>query len=171
MILLRGLPWWLSGKETICQCRRHAGSIPGLGRSSGEPTPVLMSGKSHGQRSLVGYSPWGHKRVGHDWATKQQQQRWLEIRKHFSSVQLLSRVQLFATPWTPVHQASLSITNSWSLLKLMSIKSVMTSNNLIPCHPLPAFNLSQHEDLFWWVSSSHQVAKVVELQLKHHSFQ
>ena len=54
----------------------------------------------------------------------------------FSSVQLLSHVQLFATPWTAAHQASLSITNSWSLLKLMSIKSVMPSNRLILCHPL-----------------------------------
>ena len=54
----------------------------------------------------------------------------------FSSVQSLSLVWLFATPWTAAHQASLSITNSWSLLKLMSIKSVMLSNHLILCHPL-----------------------------------
>ena len=54
----------------------------------------------------------------------------------FSSVQLLSRVQLFVTPWTAACQASLSITNSWSLLKLMSIESVMPSNHLILCHPL-----------------------------------
>ena len=54
----------------------------------------------------------------------------------FSSIQLLSRVWLFATPWTAAHQASLSFTNSWSLLKLMSIESVMPSNGLILCHPL-----------------------------------
>ena len=54
----------------------------------------------------------------------------------FSSVQLLSRVRLFATPWTAACQASLSITNSQSLLKLMSIESVMPSNHLILCHPL-----------------------------------
>ena len=53
-----------------------------------------------------------------------------------TSVQSLSRVQLFETPWTVAHQASLPITNSWSLLKLMSIKSVMPSNLLIICHPL-----------------------------------
>ena len=52
------------------------------------------------------------------------------------SVQLLSRVRRFATPWTAAHQASLSITNSWSLLKLMSIKSAMPSNHLILCSPL-----------------------------------
>ena len=54
----------------------------------------------------------------------------------FSSVQSLSRVRLFATPWTAASQASLSITNSWSLLKLMSIESVMPSNHLILCRPL-----------------------------------
>ena len=54
----------------------------------------------------------------------------------FSSVQLLSRVQLFTTPWIAVCQASLSIANSWSLLKLMSIELVMPSNHLIFCHPL-----------------------------------
>ena len=54
----------------------------------------------------------------------------------FSSIQLLSHVCLFATPWTAAHQASLSITNSQSLLKLMSIESVMPSNHLILCHPL-----------------------------------
>ena len=54
----------------------------------------------------------------------------------FSSVQLLSRVRLFATPWTTARQASLSITNSQSLPKPMSIESVMASNHLIFCRPL-----------------------------------
>ena len=53
-----------------------------------------------------------------------------------SSVQLLSYVRLFAIPWTAARQPSLSITNSWSLLKLMSIESVMPSNHLILCCPL-----------------------------------
>ena len=53
-----------------------------------------------------------------------------------SSVQLLSPVWLFATPWTAAHQASLSITNSWSSPKLMSIESVMPSNHLVLCRPL-----------------------------------
>ena len=52
------------------------------------------------------------------------------------SVQLLSRVQLFVTPWTVAHQASLSITNSQSLPKLIAIELVMPSNHLILCHPL-----------------------------------
>ena len=55
---------------------------------------------------------------------------------HFSSVQSLSHVQLFATPWIAAHQASLSITNSWSSPKLMCIKLVMPSSNLILCCPL-----------------------------------
>ena len=55
---------------------------------------------------------------------------------YFSSVQLLSRVQLFATPWTAARQASLSITNSWRPPKPMSIESVMPSNQLILCTPL-----------------------------------
>ena len=54
----------------------------------------------------------------------------------FSSVQSLSHVWLFATAWTAACQASLSITNSWSLLKLMSIELVIPSNHLILCHPL-----------------------------------
>ena len=55
--------------------------------------------------------------------------------KTINSVQSLSRIQLFATPWTAACQASLSTTNSWSLLKLMSIALVMPSNHLILCHP------------------------------------
>ena len=54
----------------------------------------------------------------------------------FSSVQSLSCIHLFVTPWTAAHQASLSVTNSQSLLKLMSFESVMPSNHLILCHPI-----------------------------------
>ena len=57
-------------------------------------------------------------------------------RRNLSSVHSLSRDQLFATPWTAARQASLSMTSSQSLLKLMSIESVMPSNHLILCHPL-----------------------------------
>ena len=81
----------------------------------------------------------------------------------FSVVQLLSPVQLFVTPQTAAHQASLSFTISQSLLKLMSTESVMPSHPLLPPSP-PAFTLSQHQGLFQWVSSSNQVARVLELQ-------
>ena len=64
-------------KESACQAG-DAGSIHGSERFPGEgnsnPTPVFLPGKSHGQKSLAGYSPWGRKRIGHDLATKQQQQ-------------------------------------------------------------------------------------------------
>ena len=90
-----------------------------------------------------------------------------------NSDQLLSLVQLHVTPWTIAQQASLSITNSPSLLRFMSIESVMPS--IQPSHPLlspsPAFNLSQHQGLFQGVNSLHQVAKVLEFQLQHQSFQ
>ena len=180
----------------------------------------------------------------------------LQVWIQFNSVQSLSCIWLFVTLWTAVHQASLSITNSWSLLKLMSIALVMSSNHLILCRPLlllpsifpsirvfsnesvlrirwpkdwsfsfcissvqfssvtqscltlcnpmncsmpglpvhhqlpeftqtlvlrvsdaiqlsdplsspspPAHNLSQHQSLFQWVNSSHEVAKVLEFQL------
>ena len=91
--------------------------------------------------------------------------------------QLVSTVPqswLFGTPWTAVRQASLSITNSWSLLKLMFFESVMPSNHLILStisSPSPTFNLPQHQGLLKWVSSSHHVAKVLEFQLHHQSFQ
>ena len=91
----------------------------------------------------------------------------------FSSVQSLSRVWLFATPCIAAHQASLSITNSQSSLRLMSIESVMPSSHLILCRPLfllppipPSIRV-----FFKWVSSSHEVSKVLEFQLQHQSFQ
>ena len=77
------------------------------------------------------------------------------------SVQSLSRVWLFETPWTAARQASLSITNSWSLLKFMSIEPVMPCNHLILCHPLlllpsvfPSIRVFSNEFVFMY-----QVAK------------
>ena len=101
------------------------------------------------------------------WATRE-----AHIWVQFSSVQLLSRVRLFATPWIAARQASLSITNSRSSLRLTSI----VSDAIQPFHPLSspsplAPNPSQHQSLFQWINSSHEVAKVLEFQLYHHSFQ
>ena len=90
---------------------------------------------------------------------------WLCWSVQFSSVQSLSRVRLFVTPWIAACQASLSITNSQSSLRLTSIESVVPSSHLILCHPLlllPPKNPSQHQSLFQWVNSSHEVAKVLE---------
>ena len=89
-----------------------------------------------------------------------------------SSVQSLSCVWLFATPWMAACQASPSITNSWSLLKLTSTESVMPSNHLILCRPLllPP-SVIPSIGIFKWVSSLHQVTKVLEFQFQHQSFQ
>ena len=100
-------------------------------------TSILTWG-NHGERSLLGYSPWGGKE------SDMTEQLTLLVSHHtsdnsdskFSSVQSLSHVRLSVTPWTAACQASLSITNFWSLLKLMSIELVMPSNHLILCHPL-----------------------------------
>ena len=95
----------------------------------------------------------GVTRVRHNWVTELTENHcgcWLQPwnqktlapwkesydQPQYSAVQSLSRVQLFVTPWISARQASLSITNSQNLLKLMSIESVMPSNHLIFCHPL-----------------------------------
>ena len=84
-------------------------------RRKRQPTPVLLPRKSHGRRSLAGY------RVGHDWVTS------------LLSFQLLSLAWPLGS-WTAVCQASLPFTSSWTLLKLLSIESVMPFNHLILCH-------------------------------------
>ena len=98
--------------------------------------------------------------------------QWFLYLFKFSSVQSLSCVQLFVTPWTEASQASLSITNSRSLLKLVSIESVMPSNHLILCHPLlllpsifPSIRVFSNESVLCirW--------PVFQFQLQHQSFQ
>ena len=86
-------------------------------------------------------------------------------------VQSMSSVWLFATPWTAARQASLSITNSQSLPKLVSISDAIQPSHSLSSPSPPASDPSQHQSLFQWVSSSHQLAKVLELQLQHQSFQ
>ena len=88
--------WWLSGKESACQCRRHR------------------------------FDPRSRKIPN---AAEQ-----LSLLTHL--LQSLSHVRFFATPWSAAHQASLSITSSWTLFKFMSIESVMPSSHLILCRPL-----------------------------------
>ena len=118
-----GFPGGSDGKETTCNTG-DPGPIPGSGRfpwrREWPPTPVFLPGEFYGQRSMVGYTP----------------------------VQLLSRIRLFATLWTAACQASLFIINSQSLLKLMSVESVIPSNHLTLCLPLlllPSI-FSQHRD-------------------------
>ena len=92
----------------------------------------------------------------------------------FSSVQLLSCVWLFATPWIAACQASLSITNSWSSLKLTSIKSVMPSSHFIFCHPLsfcphsfPASESFPMSQLFAWGGQSIGVSPLASVLPKN----
>ena len=86
------------------------------------------------------------------------------------SVRSRSHVWSFATPWTAARQASLSITNSQRLLKLMSIKSVMPSNHLILCHPLLLLpSIFPNIKIFSSESVLHIGAKVLEFQLQHQS--
>ena len=109
-------------------------------RSLGWEDPLEMGTATHSS-ILARRSPWteepgglqslGSQRVGHDWMCW----TWLNTLQ-FSSVLLLSCVRFFATPWTAAHQTSLCITNSQSLLKLMTIQSVMPSIHLILCHTL-----------------------------------
>ena len=85
-----------------------------------------------------------------------------------STVYIISSVQSLSCA---APQASLSITNSQSPPKLMSIELVMPSNHPLSSPSPPTFNLFQHQGLFQWVCSSHQVAKALEIQLQHQSFQ
>ena len=90
----------------------------------------------------------------------------------FSSVQSLSHVRLFVTPWIAAHQASLSITNSQSSLRLTSNESVMPSSHLILCRPLLLLSpIPPSINLFQWVNSLHEVARVLEFDLQDHSLQ
>ena len=91
-------------------------------------------------------------------------EKWKQWQILFSSVQLLSRVRLFATPWTAARQASLSITNSWSLLKLTSIELVMPSNHLILCCPFSSIFLGS--TIGADSDGSHEIKRCLPLQRK-----
>ena len=126
----------------------------------------------------------GSQRAGHNWVTNTHTHINVDLVAIYGktkkglaqTVQSLSHVWLLVISWTAAHQAFLSITNSQSLLRLLSIGMSLqwVGNAIQPSHPLssssPAFNLSQHQGLFQWVNSSHEVAKVLEFQLQHQSF-
>ena len=193
-----GLPWWFSGKESVCQYRR-CGSDPWVRkipwRRKWQLTLLFLPGKSHGEKSLVGYSPWGHKGLDtteywahtHKWRFMTSPlwsqcnsimfkntfllaafyihtyiyiysiiiiclffQYWELSVISFKTIIvsfLISGLQVFllsfsrsvmSTSLWPygLQHASLSFTISWSLLKFMSIESVMPSKHLISCLPL-----------------------------------
>ena len=107
------LPKWQSGKELTWQCRRRrrCGFDPWLGKipckRKWQPTPVFLLGKFHGQRSLVGHSPWGCKRVRRDLANKQQQQ-W----ETFVWILFLGNPMDRGVWWATVH----GVAKSWTRL-------------------------------------------------------
>ena len=130
----RGASLVLSGKEFTCNAG-DTDSIPGSGRSPGEGNGNSL--QYSGLKNPMDRGAWQATvhmltRVRHLLMTKPPSPHTVESQ----SVSSLSHVQFFATPWTAARQASLSITNSRSLLKLMSIVSVMPSNHLILCRPL-----------------------------------
>ena len=115
-------------------------------RRKWQPTPVFLPGESQGRWSLVGCHLWGRTESDSTEVTWQQD---------------------CSTPGFPVHH---------QLLELAQTHVHRGGDAIQPSHPLsspspPAFNLSQHQGLFQWVSSLHQVAKVLEFQLQHQSFQ
>ena len=136
MCIYWGFPGGASGKEPACQCRRHKrlrfnlwiGKIPWRGH--GDPIKYSCL------ENPMDRASWQATAHGVTYTRVLACQEICISYFQFSSVQLLSCVQLFATPWTAACQASLSITNSRNLPKLMSIESVMPSNHLIFCHPL-----------------------------------
>ena len=109
------------------------------------PPVVLQNSGTHGvsfENHSAHIASWGQGTtlvfmcLFYDWHIKYTQDKYGGWVKEFNSFQSLSRVRLFVTPWITAHQASLSITNSRSLLKLMSIESVMPSSRLILCRCL-----------------------------------
>ena len=154
-----------SSCRILCGLKR---CIPNCWRKKWQPTPVFLPSESCGRRSPVGGCLWG--RTGSDTteATQQEQQQT----KLFTRSGQLSRVQLCnpanrSTPGLPVHHRLSEFTQThvhWM------------GDAIQPSHPLtspspPAFNVSQHQGLFKWVTSSHEVAKVLELQPQHQSLQ
>ena len=164
-------------------------------RRTWQLTPVFLPGESHGQRSLVGCSPWGHKEMDMtEWLSTHDMEKYkihdlpgfravnflisIFITSKWSrlcSVQLNSVTQLFrlcdpmnhSTPGLPVH---------YQIPELTQTHVHWVSDAIQPSHPLfspspSALNLSQHQGLSKCVSSLHQVAKELEFQLQHQSFQ
>ena len=100
------------------------------------PLGVPLVGNKRVQNAVLLLHPKKDNMISFHFHSGCVQEFTLPARPSLSSVQLLSRVRLFVTPWTAARQASLSITISWRLPKLMSIQSVMPSNHLILCRPL-----------------------------------
>ena len=135
-----------------------AGKIPW--RRKWQPTLVHLPRKFHGWRSLVGYSPWGHKESD---TTEQ-----LHFHFQFSSV-----AQLCPTLCDPMNRSTPGLPVHHQLPEFTQTHVHRVGDAIQPPHPLssPAPNPSQHQNLFQRVNSSHEVAKVLEFQLQYQSLQ
>ena len=153
IVTISGSRGWLGSSRWFCY--QNKTGTPGLSHSK---VSLLTQACGEGDYS-VSARPSNKNRQLMLWR--------LELLDDNSSVQSLNRGRIFVTPWIAAHQASLSITNSRSSPKPMSIESLMPSSHLILCRPLlllPPIPPSIR-GLFQWVNSSHEVAKVLEFQL------
>ena len=147
--------------------------------------PIMEKAMATHSSTLAWKIPWteepgrlqsmGSLRVGHDWATSLSFSLSCIGEGNGNPLQCscLENPRDRGAWWAAIYGVTQSQTRlKWLSSSSMSNKSVMPSNHLIPSSPFPpAFNLSQHQGLFQWISSSHQVAKVLEFQLQHQSFQ
>ena len=109
------IPRWCSGKESACQCIRYkrrrlnpwVGKIPW--NRKWQPAPVFLPGKSHGQRNLAGYSPWGHKRVGYDWVHTGTSSYWIYILLCQMEIQRRVKKMHWKIHWWNIVKSSSSI--------------------------------------------------------------
>ena len=138
-----------------------------------QPTPVFLPGESHGQRSLAGYSPWGHKESDRtEWLTYTHTHTHIHTHTH----QVSSVAQSCPTLCDPVNRSMPSLPVHHQLPEFTQTPVHRVSDAIQPFQPLsspspPAPNPSQHQGLFQWVNSSRKVAKVLEFQLQYRSFQ
>ena len=167
------LPRLCSGKESACQCK-SPGFDPWVRKipwgRKWHLTLIFLHGKLNRQRSLEGYSSWGHKELDTTEQLTEHTYTW------FSAVQFSSVTQSCLTLWDPMDCSIPGLPVHHQFPELTPTHGHQVGNAIQPSHPLlspspPAFNIFQHQGLFQWVSSSHQVAKVLEFQIQHQSFQ
>ena len=186
-IICAGFSGGSGGKESACKVGDLA-SIPGSGRSPGEGTSNPLQNSC--LENAMGRGAWQTMggRVGRDWATtwcdvwQSVQKRTKDcLNKHIRSefpisVQFSSVSQSYPTLCYPMDCSTPGIPVHHQLPEFTQAHVHWVGDAIQPSHPLSspspsAFNLSQHQSLFQWVNSSHEVAKVLEFQLQHQSFQ
>ena len=149
-------------KSTITKMKNSQEGLNRFELTRKKKIRLLNLGTSQEKKSKDSYYLW----------TQMQNSQQNPIILNISSVQLLTHVRLFATPWMAARQAFLSLMISRSLPKFMSIASVIPSSHIIlwcPLLLLPSI-FPNIRDFFQWVSSLHQMTKILELQLQHQSF-